>query len=143
MEVACDDPAAASALQENYEALSGDPRARADLCFRISVGPSSSGFYLRWDDGRLLLVADLGELVFHVEKAIIVAIQERRPDLLFLHAAALARDGAAWLFVGESGAGVHRRPGGCCTMASATSATSLPRSTSTGSRFCLIRTRSV
>ena len=60
---------------------------------------------MRRHDGRALLAADLGELVFQLEKAIIVAIQERRPDLLFLHAAALERDRAAWLFVGASGAG--------------------------------------
>ena len=38
------------------------------------------------------LAADLGELVFQLEKAIIVALQECRPELLFLHAAALERD---------------------------------------------------
>jgi len=106
VEIACDDRAAASALRANYQALSGDGAEGANRCFRISVEPSTtSGFVLRRDDGRPLLVADLGELVFQVEKTMIVAVQERRPDLLFLHAAALGRDGAAWLFVGESGAG--------------------------------------
>ena len=40
-----------------------------------------------------------------MEQAIVVAVQERRPDLLFLHAAALERDGGVILLVGESGHG--------------------------------------
>ena len=105
VEIVCEDLAAASALRENYEALSCDAAGGADLRYHVSAEPSASGFLLRRHDGRALLVANLGDLVFQLEKAIIVAIQERRPELLFLHAAALERDGAAWLFVGESGAG--------------------------------------
>ena len=83
----------------------GYPAGGADLRYQVSAEPSTSGFLLRRRNGRALLAADLGELVFQLEKAIIVALQECRPDLLFLHAAALERDRAAWLFVGESGAG--------------------------------------
>jgi hypothetical protein len=105
VEIVCDDPAATSTLRENYEALSCDEAKGADLLYRVSAEPSTSRFLLRKHDGRALPAADLGELVFQLEKAIIVAIQERRPDLLVLHAAALERDRAAWLLVGESGAG--------------------------------------
>ena len=107
VEIVCDEPAAASALRENYEALSCDAAGVVDLRYHVSAEPSASasGFLLRRHDGRALLAADLGELVFQLEKAIIVAIQECRPDLLFLHAAALERDRAAWLLVGASGAG--------------------------------------
>lgn len=105
VEIVCDDPAATNTLRENYEALSCDEAKGADLRYRVSAEPSTSGFLLRRHDGRALLAADLSELVFQLEKAIIVATQECRPDLLFLHAAALERDRAAWLLVGESGAG--------------------------------------
>ena len=105
VEIVCDDPAATSALRENYEALSCDAAGMPTSAITYSAEPSASGFLLRRHDGRALLAADLGEFVFQLEKAIIVAIQERRPELLFLHAAALERDRAAWLFVGESGAG--------------------------------------
>ena len=105
VEIVCDDPAATSTLRENYEALSCDEAKGADLRYRVSGEPSTSSFLLRRHDGSARPAADLGELVFQLEKAIIVAIQERRPELLFLHAAALERDRAAWLFVGESGAG--------------------------------------
>ena len=103
VEIVCDDLAAASALRKNYEALSCDAAEGADLRYHVSA--ESTGFLLRGHNGRAVLAAELGDLVFQLEKAIIVAIQERRPDLLFLHAAALERDRAAWLFVGESGAG--------------------------------------
>ena len=105
VEIVCDDPAATSTLRENYEALLCDEAKGADLRYRVSAEPSTSRFLLRRHDGSAQPAADLGELVFQLEKAIIVAIQHCRPDLLFLHAAALERDLAAWLFVGESGAG--------------------------------------
>jgi hypothetical protein len=105
VEIVCDDPAATSSLRENYAALLYREAKGADLRYRVSGEPSTSGFLLHRHDGRALLAASLGELVFHLEKAIIVALQECRPDLLFLHAAALERDRAAWLLVGESGAG--------------------------------------
>jgi len=79
--------------------------ARTGAGLRYHVRAEGSGFLLRTDNGRTVSAADLSELVFQVEKAIILAVQERRPDLLFLHAAALQRDRAAWLMVGESGAG--------------------------------------
>jgi hypothetical protein len=105
VEIVCDDPAATSTLRENFEALSCEEANGADLRYHVSAGPSTSRFLLRRHDGHALPAADLGELVFHLEKAIIIAIQQCRPDLLFLHAAALVRDRAAWLFVGASGAG--------------------------------------
>jgi len=105
VEIVCDEPATASALRENYEALSCDAAGVVQLRYHVSAEPSASGFLLRRPDGRTLLAAGLGELVFQLEKAIIVALQRCRPELLFLHAAALERDRAAWLLVGESGAG--------------------------------------
>jgi hypothetical protein len=105
VEIVCDDPAATNTLRENYEALSCDEAKGADLRYRVSAEPSTSRFLLRRHDGSAQPAADLGDLVFQLEKAIIIAIQHCRPDLLFLHAAALERDRAAWLFVGESGAG--------------------------------------
>ena len=105
VEVVCDDRVAASTLRENYEALSSSEPERADLRYRVRAEARTSGFLLRRHDGGTVLAADLGDLVFQLEKAIIVAIEERRPDLLFLHAAALERDRAVWLFVGPSGAG--------------------------------------
>jgi hypothetical protein len=105
VEVVCDDPTVANALRANFGALSSGAAQRVDLSYRISAEPSAPGFLLYAPDGRILRAADLGELVFQLEKAIIIALQECRPELLFLHAAALERDRAAWLFVGESGAG--------------------------------------
>jgi hypothetical protein len=66
---------------------------------------SPSGFVVRDPDGAVSRVADVGDLVFELEKAILIAVQKQRPDLLFLHAAALERDGSAIVLVGESGHG--------------------------------------
>jgi hypothetical protein len=48
---------------------------------------------------------DLGELLFMLEKDLVIALQLRRPELLHLHAAALEFQGRAWLLAGDSGAG--------------------------------------
>ena len=96
---------ARGALRSNFEALLGDATGSIALSYRVSAAPSTAGFLLHPPDGCALPAADLGELVFQLEKAIIVAVQRCRPDLLFLHAAALERDRAVWLFVGASGSG--------------------------------------
>jgi len=71
----------------------------------LVAAPAHGGFVLQTAEGAPVPAADLGDLLFQVEKAIILGLQRCRPDLLFIHAAALERDGAAWLLVGESGSG--------------------------------------
>jgi hypothetical protein len=71
----------------------------------VAAAPQTHGFVLHASSGTAVAAADLGELVFQIEKAIILAVQKCRPDLLFVHAAALERDGGVWLFVGASGSG--------------------------------------
>ncbi len=48
---------------------------------------------------------DLGDLLYALEHDLTVSLQRRRPDLLFLHAAALECGGRACLLAGDSGHG--------------------------------------
>lgn len=50
-------------------------------------------------------VGDAADLLYALEHALTLDLQRRRPDLLFLHAAALVRRGRAYLFAAASGAG--------------------------------------
>jgi hypothetical protein len=56
-------------------------------------------------DRAPLLVADSYELLYAIEKTVTIDTQHRRPDLFFLHAAALALDGYAVLLIASSGSG--------------------------------------
>lgn len=47
----------------------------------------------------------IADVVYFVEKILTIELQLLRPDLYFLHAAAIALDGNVTLLVGESGAG--------------------------------------
>jgi hypothetical protein len=53
----------------------------------------------------LEIASDESDLLYLLEKELTVWLQRRRPDLLFLHAAALERGGQAYVFVAESGSG--------------------------------------
>ena len=65
-----------------------------------------AGAYVLGRRGRQALSApDVGTLLFHLEKDLTVSLQRLRPELLFLHAAALAHGDRAWLLAGDSGSG--------------------------------------
>lgn len=100
----CTDPELNRTLHDHFIALSTDDvDARAAIAFTIGVDPLG-GLSLDGPDGRVAL-ADDAEALYGLESALVVALQRARPDLLFLHAAVLERDGRAFLLAGESGAG--------------------------------------
>jgi hypothetical protein len=76
-----------------------------DLSYVVTRGIAAGAYALAGRTGPTVAIADIGELLFHYEKDLTVALQERRPDLLFLHAAALEFRGKAYLLAGESGSG--------------------------------------
>lgn len=109
--VGCADAAAAAALHANLGAMIA-PTGGADydlpeydLRYRIDRDEATSSYALRRDDNELQPCADLGELVFALEKDLTIELQLRRSELLFLHAAAMEWQGRALLLAGESGSG--------------------------------------
>jgi hypothetical protein len=71
---------------------------------RVTRGPTVL-MLSRIGGGPRLSADDTADLVFLLEKDLTVFLQRRRPDLLFLHSAALAWQDRAVLLVGESGGG--------------------------------------
>lgn len=104
--IAYADPIVARIVTGNFAAMPAAPDDTIpDLAYAAARHPGHDA-YLLHRQGRAPIAADtLCDLLFHLEKDLIVALQTRRPDLLHLHAAALAWEGRAWLLIGDSGAG--------------------------------------
>ena len=102
-------------LRANFEAMvvgGGDPELRYDVHVEPRpVGPEPPGGprgairLARRDSHFEGLARDVGELIYRLESDLVIQAQLRRPELLFLHAAALELEGRAYLLVGRSGAG--------------------------------------
>ena len=105
--VECETDEAARLIGAVYRAFaepeSPDPGAPA-LVYGIIDGLGGALAVVR-GTAEVAHAADSGLLLFHFEQDLTVELQKRRPDLYFLHAAALERDGRALLLVAESGGG--------------------------------------
>jgi len=63
------------------------------------------GFRVTTADGNSVLFEDPGNFLFHLDKELTIALQYRRPDLFFLHGAAVALDGRVAILSAPSGTG--------------------------------------
>jgi hypothetical protein len=78
-----------------------------DVSRRYEIGRSATtGAYqvVDADDGEAV-VENTGSLLFYLDKQITLALQERRPDLYFLHAAAIASSDRVAVLAAPSGTG--------------------------------------
>jgi hypothetical protein len=101
-------------LRMNFAAMTVAGEGERQLDYEVS-GDDAAGWRLRRNgtaialadpaDGDPLVLRTLGELTHVIESDLIVQLQFLRPDLLFVHAAALELDGAVHLVTGPSGAG--------------------------------------
>jgi len=104
--VDCSDSTLRAVLAANYAAMAESKEdVRFDLHYHVGRSEQSQGFVLSRPGESAQIAEDASELLFLLEKDIIVELQKRRPDLLFLHSAALDWRGKACLLAGESGAG--------------------------------------
>ena len=89
---------------ENFAGMRCACADRADI--EYDIRPDSDGQLLVRSGERLnARAASLGELVYVLEGDIVVQLQLRRPDLLFLHAAVISTEQSSCLLTGPSGAG--------------------------------------
>jgi len=103
VEVATADPDCKKLLSGNYSSF-GTRAKNPTLTY--SVHKCSDGaFEISRGADYSLLALDDGDLLFQLEKEITIEIQKLRPDLYFLHAAALDYDGLGLMLVANSGGG--------------------------------------
>src|SRR6266850_6818020 len=104
--VDCADSALRAVLAANYAAMAElKEDVRFDLHYHVERSGQSPGFVLSRQGESAQIADDAGDLLFLLEKDLVVQLQTMLPELLFLHSAALDLRGKACLLVGESGAG--------------------------------------
>ena len=83
-----------------------DPSKSADIIFHIKYSATDSNqIIISREGGSDLSTNDIGEFIFLFEKDMTIELQKIRPDLLFIHSAALEYKGKALLLVAPSGTG--------------------------------------
>ena len=104
MHVECSDPTLLAVLDANFGAMaSAHVDSPPDLEYAINGGPTAYSLSSR--KNTTLEAEGLGDLLYLLEGEVTVDLQKQRPDLFFLHSAALAWAGKAYLFTAESGGG--------------------------------------
>ena len=94
--VACADASIAAMVRARYGAMAV-PSGKANAHSRDVVAAAAVS--------DAIAVHDADHLSHQLDHDIVIALQRMRPDLLFLHAAALEFGGTAYLLAGESGHG--------------------------------------
>jgi hypothetical protein len=80
-------------------------RGATALDYTVGCAGSPSEFYIVRGGTERLTASHPGELLFLLDKELTLELQRRRPDLYFLHAAAVSRGETALVFVAPSGSG--------------------------------------
>lgn len=103
MRLECGEPDLVPHLASLYSALSAEPGLAPDR-FRLDRG--SDGLWQgESPSGARFEGPDAADVLSWLDDELTIGMQHRRPDLLFVHAAALVRGGRALLLVAESGGG--------------------------------------
>jgi hypothetical protein len=93
-------------LVANFGAMaSPDADLLPDLEFSVQRGAAPRSFSLMRRGGAARDVQNSSDLLYFLDKEMTLELQRRRGDLLFLHSAALAWQGKAYLLAADSGAG--------------------------------------
>jgi len=81
------------------------PEVTGRYQIELSNSNAAQGFCVRDFNGVCAQVEDTDALLWHLDKSLTLALQYRRPDLYFLHAAAVALDGGVSVLAAPSGTG--------------------------------------
>jgi hypothetical protein len=102
--VACDDPEIRSLLLAHYGQMRADP-PRATLAYRAGRGAGGRGFFFTLEGQPPCPAADSAAFLALFDGDVTIALERARPDLYYLHAAALVFEEAVTILVAPSGGG--------------------------------------
>lgn len=95
----------AEMLASNFELLQSPFSSVEKPDLTYSLRSAGDGFLLESNNGKIIECADNYAAYYFLEKSITVDAQLMRPELFFVHAAALEHDGRALLLAAEPGSG--------------------------------------
>src|SRR4030066_1754533 len=81
------------------------PGSPLDISYSLGQASAGTGFFVARTGQERLLAQDVAEFLFLFEKDLTIELQRRRPDLFFIHAAAVEFDGKAAIIAAPSGTG--------------------------------------
>jgi len=104
--IQCDDAEVRELLACNYGGMFAPATPdRPNLEYRVVPLEGEEGFSIHRNAREIERAHNPAEVLSLVKQDVVVEIQKARPDLYFVHAAALALEGRALLLVAESGCG--------------------------------------
>lgn len=100
------DPLTSKLLRQNYSGLWNKPaKSLKQLSYMTSYDSNSNLFRIEDGGEEPIEVDNSSDFIYFFEKSVTINSQKQRPDLFFLHSAALKFNDKTILIMGESGAG--------------------------------------
>ena len=105
--VQCSDAAIAALVEVAFGALIAPLSSPSEVTghYQIQRGSTAQGYSVCDFGGVVAEIEDADTLLWHLDKSLILALQHRRPDLYFVHAAAVAVAGGVGVLAAPPGTG--------------------------------------
>ena len=101
----CDGASVHELLLAAYGQMAISSGSPLDISYSLGQANAGTGFFVARAGQERHLAQDVAEFLFLFEKDLTIELQRRRPDLFFIHAAAVEYDGKAAIIAAPSGTG--------------------------------------
>ena len=101
----CSDSELLELVKANWGSMATRTMQEGGIIYRLSRIGAPQDYLISRDGQTPIYSAGLAQLIYDLEKDILLELQRRRADLYFVHAACAEMDGQAYLLVAPSGAG--------------------------------------
>ena len=87
--IQCEGVSAHDLLMTAYGRMATPPRSPLDISYSVGRVSAEAGFFVTRAGQERLMAQDVAEFLFLFEKDLTIELQRRRPDLFYIHAAAV------------------------------------------------------
>jgi hypothetical protein len=106
VEIYCENPEISQLIHKQYSALIDKTPTDPTLTYQVGINHSNNNFFITRNGSSLIdSISDDGYLLFYLEKDLTIQFQYIKPNLFFIHGAALEFNDQACLLVAPSGSG--------------------------------------